>query len=134
MKVTKSLPDLRPKPHLVALVDILGFRHQLERANTEADLKLIYAKVRKVQEAFQLAGACDGRQFENNAGRRVLALSDSIVIAITPKCPMQPLMGGYDLLGYALFEIIIAQASCACQGIFVRGGVSHGPFFLKTMF
>jgi len=129
-------PDLRPKKHLVAFVDILGFGHELKKAETEADLKLIYAKVRKVQEAFLLAGACDEseHQFENNAeyGRRVLALSDSIVVAITPNCPMQPLMGGYELLGCALYELIIAQGQCACQGIFVRGGVSHGPFFFEN--
>jgi len=135
-KAAKPLPDLRPKPHLVAFVDILGFGHELEKAKTEDDLKCIYAKVRKVQEAFQLATACDEseHQFQNNAeyGRRVLALSDSIVVAVTPKCPMQPLMGGYELLGYALYELIIAQGQCACQGIFVRGGVSHGPFFFEN--
>jgi hypothetical protein len=82
MKAAKPLPDLRPKPHLVAFVDILGFGHELEKAKTEADLKLIYAKVRKVQEVFQLANACDEseHQFENNAGygRRVLALSNFV--------------------------------------------------------
>src|SRR5207302_236985 len=70
----------------------------------------------------------------NNAdyGRRVIALSDSIIVAVTPSCPMRPIMGGYDLLGYALFELIVAQARCACQGIFMRGGISHGSFFFEN--
>jgi hypothetical protein len=135
-KATLPPPDLRPKPHLVAFVDILGFGRELESAKTEEDLKRIYAKVRKVQEEFQFAEACDEpkEQSENNAdyGRRVIALSDSIVVAITPKCAMQPLMGGYDLLGFALFELIVAQARCALHGVFVRGGLSHGPFFFEN--
>src|SRR5205814_2126885 len=129
-------PDLRPRPHLVAFIDILGFGRELENAKTEEGLKKAYAKVRKVQEEFQFAGASEDpdHQLENNAdyGRRVIAVSDSIVVAITPNCPMCPIMGGYDLLGYALFELIVAQARCACQGIFVRGGMSHGLFFFEN--
>jgi hypothetical protein len=135
-KAAEPPPDLRPKPHLVAFVDILGFGWELEGAKTEEDMKRIYARLRKVQEEFQLATASDEpeHQFENNAdyGRRVLALSDSIVVAITPKCAMRPVMGGYDILGYALYELIVAQGRCACQGIFVRGGASHGPFFFEN--
>ncbi len=134
-KAAKPPPDLRPKPHLVAFIDILGFGRELESARTEEDLRKCYAKVRKVQQEFQLHTADDepATRLEQNAdyGRRVIGLSDSIVVAITPNCPMTPIMGGYDLLGYALFELILAQARCACQGIFVRGGISHGPFFFE---
>ncbi len=130
------LPDLRPRPYLVAFIDILGFGREIENARTEEDLRNAYAKVRKVQEEFQHPSASSepARQTENNSeyGRRVLALSDAVVVAITPTCPMQPLMGGYDLLGFALFELIVAQARCACQGIFVRGGISHGSFFFEN--
>jgi hypothetical protein len=131
----KPAPDLRPRPYLVAFIDILGFGRELENAGTEADLKRAYAKVRKVQQEFQFAGAADDpkNQLQNNTdyGRRVIALSDSIVVAITPNCPMRDVMGGYDVMGLALFELIVAQARCACQGIFVRGGISHGPFFFE---
>jgi hypothetical protein len=93
------LPDLRPKPHLVAFIDILGFGRELENSETEEDMKRTYLKVSKVQEEFQYAGAADepNHQLENNAdyGRRVIALSDSIVVAITPKCPMQPIMNEF---------------------------------------
>ena len=78
-------------------MDILGFGRELENAKTEDDLKKAYAKIRKVQEEFKFAGAADNpeHQLENNSdyGRRVIALSDSIVVAITPNCPMRPVMG-----------------------------------------
>ena len=134
-KAAKPPPDLRPIPHLVAFIDILGFGRELESARTEEDLRKCYAKVRKVQQEFQLHSADDepATRLEQNTdyGRRVIGLPDSIVVAITPNCRMAPVMGGYDLLGFSLFELIVAQARCACQGIFVRGGISHGPFFFE---
>lgn len=134
-KAAPPPPDLRPKPYLVAFIDILGFGHELEKAATEDDMTRVYAKIHKVQEEFQLPSASQKpqHQLQNNAdySRRVIALSDAVVIAITPNCEMESLMGGYDLLGFALYELALAQGICACQGIFVRGGISHGPFFFQ---
>lgn len=129
----EPLPDLSPKPHLVAFIDILGFGHQIEEANTEEDFQKLYRTLHFVQEAFDnpLVAGDPGHQVGLNVeyGRKVLALSDAVVVAITPNCPAGPMMGGYDLLGLALFDILTAQARCACRGIFLRGGISHGSFF-----
>lgn len=127
------LPDLTPNQYLVAFIDILGFGAEIEAAKTEWDFKRIYKKLHFVQKAFENPKALNEPEEQNKTnadyGRKVLALSDAVVLAITPNCPVQPLMGGYDLLGLALLDIVIAQTRCACQGIFLRGGISHGAFF-----
>lgn len=129
-------PDLTPRPCLVAFIDILGFGNEIERAKTKADLQRAYDKIRLVQKEFQMLSAADDpeEQAELNAnyGRRVIALSDAVVVVITPKSPSASIMGTYDHLGFALFELIVSQARCAVShGIFVRGGVSHGSFFFE---
>ncbi len=130
-------PDLTPRPCLVAFIDILGFGHEIERAKTKADLQRIYDKVRLVQKEFQLESAVDDpdEQAELNSsyGRRVIALSDSVVVVITPNSLSASTMGTYDHLGFAMFELIVSQVRCAVShGIFVRGAVSHGSFFFEN--
>ncbi len=130
-------PDLTPSECLVAFIDILGFGHEVERAQTKADLERAYEKIRLVQEEFQKESAVSDpvEQAEMNAeyGRRVIALSDAVVVVIRPSCTAATAMGEYDHLGFAVFELILAQARCAVgHGIFVRGGLSHGSFFFEN--
>jgi hypothetical protein len=132
----KPLPDLTPRACLVAFIDILGFGREIEAAKTKEDLEKAYKKVLLVQKEFQKVSAADDpeEQTEVNStyGRRVIALSDAVVVVITPNCPSGEMMGNYDHLGMAVFELIEAQARCvAAHGIFVRGGLSHGPFFFE---
>jgi hypothetical protein len=131
-----NLPDLTPHQCLVAYIDILGFGYEIERANTKADLERAYEKVRLVQKEFQKESAVDDRKEQaltnRDYGRRVIALSDAVVVVVTPNCPAVSAMGAYDHLGFAVFELIVSQVRCAVShGIFVRGAVSHGSFFFE---
>lgn len=135
-KAEKPMPDLTPNVCLVAFIDILGFGHEIEAAESKEDLERIYQKVRIVQNVFQKESAADDpeeqSEMNSNYGRRVIALSDAVVVVITPKCPASGMMGHYDHLGLAVAELITAQGICAAQhGIFVRGGISLGSFFFE---
>jgi len=128
-------PDLTPRPFLVAYIDILGFGRELERAKTKAELQRAYGKVRFVQREFQMESAAqdadEQRALNRIYGRRVIALSDAIVVAVTPNAPGRFALDRYDLLGFAVYELILAQTRCVARGIFLRGGVSHGSFFFE---
>jgi hypothetical protein len=133
----KPLPDLSPSTCLVAFIDILGFRHEIEAAKTKEDLESAYRRVRLVQEEFQMESAVvdpeEQAEMNRNYGRRVIALSDAVVVVISPNCEAGAHMGGYDHLGFAVYELILAQTLCAVRhGIFVRGGLSHGSFFFEN--
>lgn len=135
IKLEKATPDLTPRPFLVAYIDILGFGREIESATTKDDLERAYKKVRLVQKEFQIESAAEDadeqRDLNTMYGRRVLALSDAIVVAITPNAPVRFAMDHYDLLGFAMYEIILAQTRCVGHGIFLRGGISHGSFFFE---
>lgn len=131
------LPDLTPNVHLVAFIDILGFGHEIENAKTRKNLESVYRKVRIVQKEFQKQSAADDpAQMENIHriyGKRVLALSDAVVVAITPDSRGASLLTPYDFLGFALYELSLAQMRCVVNhGIFLRGGISHGSFFFEN--
>lgn len=129
-------PDLTPRACLVAFIDILGFGHEIEKACTKEDLERIYKKVRLVQKEFGKDSAADDPEeqleINTNFGRRILALSDAIVVVITSHCPATDAMGGYDFFGFAMYDFLLAQTRCAvAHGIFVRGAISHGSFFFE---
>lgn len=134
---SKPLPDLTPRACLVAFIDILGFGREIESAKTKQDLENAYRKVRLVQEEFQMESAVaepeEQAEINRNFGRRVIALSDAVVVVVSPNCWAGEEMGGYDHLGFAVYELILAQALCAVRhGIFIRGGLSHGAFFFEN--
>ena len=125
-------PNLTLQPYVVAFIDILGFRREIEKAKTVEDLQGVHSMIRTVQEAFQHPSSTnsseDQTELNRAYGRRVIALSDAVVVAITPRCEMTSMMGAYDVLGLAILDLLSAQAYCVSKGIFLRGGVSHGPF------
>ena len=131
------LSDFTPNTCIVAFIDILGFGHEIEQATTKEDMERIYKKVRLVQKEFQKVSAADDPDEQNELndtyGRRVIALSDAVVVVINPNCPAASMMGAYDFLGMSMFELLLAQALCVAKhGIFVRGGISHGSFFYEN--
>ena len=132
--VVKAPTDLTTAPSLVAFIDVLGFGNEIQSAVADDDLYRAYKKIRLVQKEFQKPSAADNpdEQLSINlaSGRRVIALSDAAVVAITPNNHTCSLVGTRDLFGFAIYEMMLAQAVCvASYGIFVRGGISHGPFF-----
>lgn len=135
-RAAAPVPDLTPKPCLVAFIDILGFGREIERANSRPELEAIYHKVRIVQKEFQKESAADDpqEQAEANIGfaRTVIALSDAVVVVFALESEQRDLFGPYDYLGSAMHQLVLAQGRCVFNhGIFVRGGLSTGSFFFE---
>jgi hypothetical protein len=124
-----------PNQHLVAFVDILGFGEEIIAATTPEALKRVYEKLIFVQQEFEKPSAVEDteEQATLNAdyGKRVIALSDSIVIAITDNCSGARNMGQFDFFLQEIWRMMLAQARCAVKGIFLRGGISRGTFFFE---
>ena len=121
---------------VVAWIDILGFSNQLQHARTEPEYRAVYHRMLRVQDAFDVPSASDepDKREDINAayGRTVLALSDGLVVAASPKAKMRESMTPYDLLMSLVGQIVMAQAHCAMRGIFLRGGISIGPFYYEN--
>jgi hypothetical protein len=131
-------PALSMNKQLVAFIDILGFGHEIVSARSEADLRRIQQKMLFVQKEFSKSSAFDDpvdqERLNRDYGKRVIALSDAVVVAVNLRCPATETntIDEYDLVGSALWDLIAAQGRCVCNGIFVRGGISHGPFFFEN--
>jgi hypothetical protein len=124
-------------PHLVAFIDILGFGHEVKAAKDSEALARIHDKVIRIQQAFEKPSALGipraQSQLNRQYGKRVIALSDAVLIAIDFNCNAQNLLGDSDLVGWAVYKLIQAQYDCVLNhGIFLRGGVGVGPFFLEN--
>lgn len=127
-----------PNDHLVAFIDILGFSNKIVAAKTAAELKAIYDEVRTVQRELEKPSAGDNPDEQEGVnsdhGKKVIAFSDGVVVAITSNCKAGPIMMPYDLFMMEIWTIIIAQARCVAKGIFLRGGIGRGTFFSRTTF
>ncbi len=125
--------DIAADVRIVAWVDILGFSHQIQQAKTDAEFRAVYRKMLYVHEQFDAPSASDEpeeqEQINKTYGRTVLALSDGLVVTASANAEARASMTLYDLLMSFIGEVAMAQAHCALEGIFLRGGVSIGPFY-----
>ncbi|MEA3211692.1 MAG: hypothetical protein QOE70_4749 [Chthoniobacter sp.] len=128
--------DIAADVRIVAWVDILGFRQQLEAAKTEAEYRAVYRKMLYVHEQFDAPSASDEPEeqelINRTHGRTVLALSDGLVVTASANAEARESMTIYDLLMSFIGGLVMAQAQCAANGIFLRGGISIGPFYLDN--
>ena len=132
---TSVTPQLTLEPHLVAFIDILGFGREVKAAQDSVSLARIYGKVRRIQEAFQKPSTTEDSQHEVNRryGKRVIALSDAVIVDNNFQGGEGHLLGSADLVGWAIYEIAQAQYDCVLgHGIFLRGGIGVGPFFFEN--
>lgn len=126
----------QPNRSIVAWVDLLGFREQMCSADTPDKLQAAYRRMRDVQAEFDKESASvHPDQGEMNAamGKRVIALSDGLVIALNLEnsSPVTEYSSRYDRIGFFLEGLRVAQAELAYQGNFLRGGVSFGHFWFE---
>ena len=127
---------IKADPRLVAWIDVLGFSHELQQVKTGADLQAAYRKMLFVHDWFNKESASDEPDERVDAnkvsGRTILALSDGLVVTAGVKNAAMELTSPFDLLMSLVGEIIMAQAACAMKGIFLRGGISAGPFYFDN--
>ena len=117
---------------LVAYIDIMGFASEIKQAKTQKHLLDAYNKIRFVQEAFDHPSASDNpaetKELNKQYGRRVIALSDAIIVVFNPKNIKYPSTAFGDLFGLFFSDLSLAQGQCVNRGIFLRGALAIGTF------
>ncbi len=124
------------RDHLVIFIDVLGFGDKVLAADTTAAaLHRIYRKLLKAQNRFDMPTAgnegAELTSLNHSYGKIVLALSDSIVVAVDPESEAARVRNPYDVLCLELLYVLHAQMRLLADGIFLRGGISHGKFFYQ---
>lgn len=118
--------------YLVAFIDILGFGKRALSISGNADLKELYNDIKHIHDVFDKVPETPGKESETEISRRkVLALSDALVVATALDSPLSETMGVFDNLCDAVYIVGINQAICAANGVFLRGGLSKGQFFFE---
>ena len=114
-------------------MDILGFKDVLRNAKSPEEFKAVYDKVRRVHEEFAKESASDDPEFQEEEnrtyGRRVISLSDGLVIVQSKDAEARQALDAYGFLQCFMDDLRMAQAQCAFQGIFLRGGIDVGYFW-----
>jgi len=124
--------QLAMNQYLVAFVDILGFGNKVLAVKTDDDLTKIYETVRFVHDTFGKTPKDRHEEYERDVSmRRILSLSDSLVIASALNSPISRVMGTYDNWCDEVHNLGMNQAICAANGIFLRGGLSKGQFYFS---
>jgi len=123
--------------HIVAFVDILGFGSQVLAIKDAASFQKMYDNVKLVQAAFDNPDVSMHPEIQEETnkhwGVKVLALSDSVVVAINPRCEVLPHMGPSDYLGDTFYGLALSQIECVfTHDIFLRGGLGVGPFIFEN--
>ena len=129
--------EIAMQEHLVGFIDILGFGSQVMAAKDKVKFQKVYETVKLVQAAFDKPSATEHPEMQEATntqwGVKVLALSDSVVVAINPNCPVLPHMGPSDFLGDSIYGLAQSQYDCILgHGIFLRGGLGVGPFLFDN--
>jgi hypothetical protein len=125
-----------PKLSIVAWVDLLGFREQICNADTPEKFQAAYRRMWDVHQEFDKETASihdDQGEVNQNLGKRILALSDGLVIALNLESdsPAAKVSSLYERMGSFLDALRLAQARCAFDGNLVRGGVATGYFWFQ---
>lgn len=118
---------------IVAWVDILGFSNEMLRATTDEEYRAAYRKMLYVHEQLGHPHADeepeDRVRINTDYGRTVTALSDGVVVTASGHSEAASVMTPYDFFMDFIQDIQWAQAHCAVNGIFLRGGISIGPYY-----
>jgi len=130
--------EIAPDDRVVAWIDILGFRKELLNAEsgTEEDFQRVYRKLLRVRQVFDdPAASAEPEELEQGQrayGREVFSLSDGLIVTTSlSRATAKGHVTDYDLVMSILSDLILAQADCALEGVFVRGGISVGKFYFE---
>lgn len=120
---------------LVVYVDVLGVGARLRAAKTGAALFEVFRTICEVQRLLDVPShardPAEKTASNEDVGKRVIALSDGIVMAVDPISRASADHDPFDVLSMELEIIIYAQGLLAERGIFLRGGISHGRFYFE---
>ena len=113
--------------HLVAYIDLLGWSGKLLSANAYTDIAPLLNVLKIFHGDFDLDYAKRLTPHEReNIGEQVEILSDALVIALFLNSGNAQCHGQYEEIRLKFWDFALAQAQCAIEGVFIRGGVARG--------
>ena len=115
---------------LTAFLDILGFKAQVEGANSGSDLEGLLESIGRIRKAFEHRPKDPSAKAIHHAfGKSVLAFSDSVIVNVPLVSRMTEIQGTFDALMSELHSMALAQATCIEQALFLRGGADLGWWY-----
>lgn len=118
---------------LVAFIDILGFKNRVESSEDVSSLRLVVKALEVIQRKFDFnSGDKITNELQEIVHKKVLAFSDSIVVAVGYDAEGYSHLGSFDFLLSEIVGIARAQAECVSQGIFLRGGIDEGLWYYQN--
>ena len=113
--------------HLVAYIDLLGWSHKLLSAKTYADIAPLINVLKRFHGDFDFDYAKGLTPHEKeNIGEEIEILSDALVVTLSLNSGNAHCHGQYEEIRLKFWDFALAQAQCALEGVFIRGGVAHG--------
>lgn len=118
---------------LVAFIDILGFKNRVQSSEDVSSLRLVVKALEVIQRKFDFNSGDElTNEVQKIVHKKVLAFSDSIVVAIGYDAEGYSHLDSFDFLLSEIVGIARSQAECASQGIFLRGGVDEGLWYYQN--
>ena len=126
MKYHRFNEDLQPD-HLVAYIDLLGWKRKLLSAKTYKDIAPLLNVLKRFHGDFDFDYVKRLTPYEKESvGEQVEILSDALVVVLSLNSGNAHCHGQYEEIRLKLWDFALAQARCVTEGIFMRGGVSLG--------
>lgn len=126
MKNSRFNENLQPD-HLVAYIDLLGWKCKLLSAKTHADIAPLINVLKRFHGDFDFDYAKRLTPHEKESvGEQIEILSDALVVVLSLNSGNACLHGQYEEIRLKFWDFALAQAQCAMDGVFIRGGVAHG--------
>jgi len=122
----------RRKIALVAFLDILGFKSKIQTMETDNDFENVYNELELVQSEFAKKSDKLDNKYRRSIGKKVLVFSDCIVISLNLTSQFARQFGNFDPFLAELHYFGLCQMTCACNGVFLRGGITIGDWFFSN--
>jgi hypothetical protein len=115
---------------VVAFIDILGFKNRLLSVKKNSELLKAYSVLLRLQEIFEKNSKDEfGKEARKYTAKKILGLSDALVVALDLKSPLVDSMGVLDTIAAELHSLAFNQAIAVTEGVFLRGGIAKGFFY-----
>ena len=116
---------------MVIFLDLLGFKSKLRKMQTKEDFKKIYDNLFYVQDQFAKKPDNLTKKYNRSIKKSVRVFSDCVVVSLSLESQTAKHQGTFDPFLAELHYFGLCQMSCVCNGIFLRGGISIGDWFLE---
>lgn len=119
-------------PSMVAFIDLLGYKNKVKNIRNTRELDRVIRQIQSIHSLFEKKPWNElSKTARRITGKKVIALSDALVISASLNSKACKMSGVYDSVAQELTAIGLSQGLCAMRGIFLRGGIALGYHYKK---